>query len=326
MNDDPTARALALLSCLTSRAHWTGQELATRLGVTTRTVRRDVERLRRLGYRIDATSGVQGGYRLTSGASPAPLFLDADEAVALVTALLAATGDQATGMVDASLRALAKLHHLLPTRLVGAADAVRTAARSAQIGQAPAVDPHVIAVLAECCRDAAAVRFSYRRRDGEPSARRVEPNTLVTVRRVWYLVAFDLDRADWRTFRVDRIDGAVERTGHGAPSRALPTGDPMAFVAASLAEIPYEHTATLDVALPRDRLLSLARGLNPRRVDERGRRACRVRLGAAELDELVRQIVDIVAIGPVTVLDAAPAVLHATEQLADTLATAAKHG
>ena len=177
-------------------------------------------------------------------------------------------------------------------------------------------------MLAECCRDAAAVRFAYHRRDGEPSARRVEPNALVTVRSVWYLVAYDLDRADWRLFRIDRIAGAVERTGHGAPRRSLPNGDPLAFVGASLADMPYEHTAILDVAAARDDLLARLRWLNPRRVDERGRRACRVRLGAADLDELTRQIVDVVTSGAVGAIDAAPDVLAHLERVAAALARA----
>ena len=241
----------------------------------------------------------------------------------MVTALLAASADETTGMVDASLRALAKLHHVLPAPVAGAADAVRTTARAASLGQAPPVDPQVVAVLAECCRDAAAVRFAYQRRDGEPSVRRVEPNALVTVRSVWYLVAYDLDRADWRLFRVDRIAGAVERTGHGAPHRSLPTGDPLAFVGASLAAMPYEHTATLDVAAARDDVLARVRWLNPRRVDERGRRACRIRLGAADLDELTRQVVDVVTSGAITVIDARADVRRHLGRVAAALADAA---
>jgi predicted DNA-binding transcriptional regulator YafY len=135
--DDPTGRALALLSLLTARAHWSGGELAARLGVTTRTVRRDVERLRRLGYEIDAAAGTEGGYRLRAGAVVPPLFLDPDEAVAVVTALLAAAGDGTTGMVEASQRALAKLHHVLPAGVRGRADAVRRAARSPSAGRPP---------------------------------------------------------------------------------------------------------------------------------------------------------------------------------------------
>jgi predicted DNA-binding transcriptional regulator YafY len=307
--DDPTGRALALLSCFTSRSHWSGGELATRLGVTTRTLRRDVERLRGLGYAIDAAPGTAGGYRLQGGGAAAPpLFLDADEAVAAVTALLAAAENQTTGMVDASLRALAKLHHVLPAAVRRRADAVRTAARTASIGHAPTVDPQHVAVLAEACRDAVGVRFDYRARDGTPSRRRVEPNALVTVRSTWYLVGFDLDRDDWRMFRVDRLSGDVARTGHGASRRALPGGDPLAFVGASLADMPHAHHVDVELAVGRDAALAANAWLNPRRVVAVGRRACRAHLAADELTELTRQVVDLVATGPVTSMRAEPAV------------------
>jgi len=236
-----------------------------------------------------------------------------------VTALLAATGAQTTGMVDASVRALAKLHHVLPPSTVGSAAAVRAAAHTPSFGRGPEVDPHVVALLAESCRDAAAVRFAYERRDGESAQRRVEPHSLVTVRSVWYLIAYDLDRADWRMFRLDRIAGSVERTGHGAPRRALPTGDPLAFVAASLADMPFDYTATLDVAAAAHDVLGRLPWLNARRVDDRGRRACRVRLGASDLDELTSQVVDVIALGHATSIDAPPAVVAHLERVAAAL-------
>jgi predicted DNA-binding transcriptional regulator YafY len=315
--DDPTARALALLSCLTARAHWSGGELAERLGVTTRTVRRDVERLRRLGYDIDASAGTDGGYRLRASGQVPPLFLDDDEAVAVVTALLAAAGEQ--GMADASTRALAKLHHVLPARVQGRAEAVRRAARSVTGGRAPTVDPGHVAVLAECCRDGVAVRFGYVDRSAAATARRVEPNALVTVRNVWYLVAFDLDRDDWRAFRLDRIAGAVERTGHGSRRRTVPGGDPLSYLGASLAAMPYEHTAALELDEGADVVLARLGWLNPRRVDSTGRRSCRVRLGAADVDELARQIVDVLAGGTVREVAATDAVHAHLHGLAQTL-------
>ncbi len=299
---DPAGRALALLSSLTGRAHWSGTELAARLGVTTRTVRRDVDRLRRLGYEIEASSGTEGGYRLRAGAVVPPLFLDADEAVAVVTALLAAAGNATTGMVDASTRALAKLHHVLPAAVQGRAEAVRRAARIASIGQAPAVDPTRVATLAESCRDGVSIRFDYRARDGRPSRRRVEPNALVTVRSVWYLVAYDLDRRDWRAFRVDRMGGEIERTGHGVTRRTVPGGDPVTFLGASLAEMTYVHTATMDLAIDRDAALARLRWLNPMRVEAIGDASCRIQLGAADLAELTRQVVDVMGLGATTTL------------------------
>jgi predicted DNA-binding transcriptional regulator YafY len=301
--DDPTGRALTLLARLTSRPHWSGGELAGHLGVTTRTVRRDIERLRRLGYDIDASPGTDGGYRLRAGAAVAPVFLDGEESVAIVTALLAAVATESTGMVDASLRALAKLHHVVPAPARGSVDAVQRATRSVARGQGPAVSPRDVAALAEACRDGRAVRFGYRRRDGEPSQRRVEPHALVTVQRVWYLIGYDLDRTDWRLFRVDRMQD-VEVTGHGMSRRPLPGGDAMAFLGASLAEMPYPFNASLEIGRPAVDVLDALGWLNPRRVEEVGRGRCRVRLGAATVEDLVEELLDVVRLGAPTTITA----------------------
>jgi len=305
--DDPTGRALALLARLTGRPHWSGPELAGHLGVTTRTVRRDVERLRRLGYDIDASPGTDGGYRLRAGGTVAPVFLDDDESVAIVTALLAAVATEATGMVDASLQALAKLHHVVPAPARGSVDAVQRTTRSVVGGRGPAVAPRDVAALAEACRDARAVRFGYRRRDGEASQRRVEPHALVTVRNVWYLIGYDLDRADWRLFRVDRMQ-EVEVTGHGTSRRALPGGDAMSFLAASLAEMPYPFNAEVEVERPVDRVLDALGWLNPRRAEAIGRHRCRLRLGAATVEDLVEELIDVVRLGAPTTITAPPPV------------------
>ena len=306
--DDPTARALTLLSCFTGRAHWTGAELATRLAITTRTLRRDIERLRALGYDIDSSSGTDGGYRLRSGGDVPPLFFESDEAVAVVAALLAAVGDQTTGMVDASTRALAKLHHVLPTALRRRADAVRTSSQITAIGRAPVTEPQAIATLAESCRDAVAVRFAYRRRDGTLSDRRVEPNSLVTVRSVWYLVAWDLDRDDWRTFRVDRVDGPIEPTGHGARRRVVRGGDALAYLGESLAAMPYDHNVAIEIGADSDRVLASVKWLNPRRVDAVGDGRCTVRLGADDVQSVVRDVCDIVVSCPVEGVRSSPEV------------------
>jgi predicted DNA-binding transcriptional regulator YafY len=316
--DDPTGRALALLARLTSRPHWSGAELAGHLGVTTRTVRRDIERLRRLGYDIDAAPGTDGGYRLRAGATAAPVFLDGDESVAIVTALLAAVATESTGMVDASLRALAKLHHVVPAPARGSVDAVQRSTRSIARGSGPTVAPADVAALAEACRDGRAVRFGYRARDGAPSQRRVEPNALVTVRAVWYLIAYDLDRRDWRLFRVDRMQD-VEVTGHGTSRRPLPGGDAMSFLAASLADMPYPFNATVDVDRPADAVLAALGWLNPRRVEAGGRRRCRLRLGAASVEDLVEELLDVVRLGaPMTITS--PAAVR--ERLAEVAAAA----
>jgi predicted DNA-binding transcriptional regulator YafY len=246
--------------------------------------------------------------------------------VAVVTALLSAAGDETTGMVDSSMRALAKLHHVLPAAVQRRADAVRQTARSIALGTAPAVDPEAIAVLAEASRDGAGVRFDYETRHGTPSRRRVEPNALVTVRSVWYLIAFDLDRDDWRLFRVDRIAGAVERTGHGAPRRTPPGGDPLAFLGASLASMPNVHHAVVHLAVPSATALAAMRWLNPRRVTSTGRRACRAQLGADELVDLTREILDLLQAGMVVSIDADPAVRAHLSGLARSVSAAIGDG
>lgn len=317
--DDPAGRALALLSCLSSRQQWTGHELAHRLRVTPRTVRRDVDRLRRLGYQIDSASGTDGGYRLRGGVVPPPVFLDQDEAIAVVTALMTSARDQASGMERAALGALAKLHLVLPTPIHGAADAVRRTARTARPTPTSNVEPRVLARLAECCRDRVAIRFDYLDRGGEASQRRAEPHTLVTALGVWYLVAYDLGRADWRTFRVDRIAGDVEATGHSVAARDVPHGDPVAYLGRSLAAIPYDHHVELDVAVGAPALQAAVGWLNPARVTARGQRACTVRLGARRLPELARQVVEVVAAGRVTELRAPAAVTDHLAGLADVL-------
>ena len=313
--DDPTGRALTLLARLTSRPHWSGAELAGHLGVTTRTVRRDIERLRRLGYDIDASPGTDGGYRLRAGDTVAPVFLDGDESVAIVTALLAAVATEGTGMVDASLRALAKLHHVVPAPARGSVDAVQRTTRSVVRGRGPSVAPGDVAALAEACRDGRAVRFGYRRRDGEPSQRRVEPNALVTVQSVWYLIAYDLDRRDWRLFRVDRMQD-VDVTGHGTSRRPLPGGDAMAFLGASLAEMPYPFNAEVEVQRPAAAVVEALVWLNPRRVEALDRRRCRLRLGGADVEALVEELLDVVRLGAPTTITAPPEVRERLAEVA----------
>jgi predicted DNA-binding transcriptional regulator YafY len=145
------------------------------------------------------------------------------------------------------------------------------------------------------------VRFGYRRRDGEPSQRRVEPNALVTVQSVWYLIAYDLDRRDWRLFRVDRMQD-VEVTGHGTSRRPLPGGDAMAFLGASLAEMPYPFNAEVEVQRPAAAVLEALAWLNPRRVEGTDRRRCRLRLGGADVESLVEELLDVVRLGaPMTI-------------------------
>ena len=204
---DPTARALRLLSLLQTYKFWSGEELAAQLEVSPRTLRRDVDRLRELGYPVDATTGANGGYRLAAGAHLPPLLLDDDEAVAIAVGLRAAAGASIEGIEETSVRALAKLEQVLPDRLRRRVNAVHTNVSSMQWGVDTAtVDADALAVLALACRDNEQVRFDYRRRDGDEAQRLVEPHNLVSAGRRWYLVGWDVRREDWRTFRLDRLD------------------------------------------------------------------------------------------------------------------------
>jgi predicted DNA-binding transcriptional regulator YafY len=227
-----SARLLALLSLLQQRREWSGPELADRLEVGPRTIRRDVDKLRGLGYPVEAAPGVSGGYRLGAGATLPPLLLDDAEAVAVVVGLRSAASGSIGGMEETSVRALAKLEQLLPDRLRRRVRALGDATSAFSV-DGPRVDPDLLALLAGACRDRVVLRFAYTSRDGGESRRAAEPCALVHSGQRWYLVAFDRDRDDWRTFRVDRIAGAPAVAGR-ATRREVPGGDPAAFVKASL--------------------------------------------------------------------------------------------
>jgi predicted DNA-binding transcriptional regulator YafY len=242
---DPTARALRLLSLLQTYKFWSGAELSTRLEISPRTLRRDVDRLRELGYPVDATPGAAGGYRLAAGAHLPPLLLDDDEAVAIAVGLRAAAGASIEGIEEISVRALAKLEQVLPDRLRRRVNAVHSNVSSMRWGvDSPTVDADALAVLALACRDNEQVRFDYRRRDGDESQRLVEPHNLVSAGRRWYLVAWDVRRAGWRTFRLDRLD-TPRLGGVRFRPRALPATDAAAFVAASMTAMPVPFRATI---------------------------------------------------------------------------------
>jgi len=202
---ETSARLLRLLSLLQARREWAGPELAERLGVGVRTVRRDVERLRRLGYPVEATRGVAGGYRLGPGAEIPPLLLDEEEAVAVAVGLRTAARVGVAGIEETSVRALAKLERVMPSRLRRRINALG-AATVPYAFTGPAVDAEVLATIAAACRDHERLRFRYRSHDGVSTGRLVEPHRLVHTGRRWYLVAWDTARADWRTFRVDRLE------------------------------------------------------------------------------------------------------------------------
>jgi predicted DNA-binding transcriptional regulator YafY len=223
-----SARLLALLSLLQVRREWTGQELADRLEVGPRTIRRDIDKLRSLGYPIEAAPGVAGGYRLGNGGELPPLLLDDAEAVAVAVGLRTAAAGGIAGIEETSVRALTKLEQVLPGRLRRRVNAL-SQATSAFGMEGPRIDPEVLATLAGACRDQVRLRFPYIARDDRATQRAVEPVAVVYSGHRWYLVAFDLDRDDWRTFRIDRIRGRV-RGGERGRRRVVPGGDPAAFV------------------------------------------------------------------------------------------------
>ncbi|GII92468.1 helix-turn-helix transcriptional regulator [Sinosporangium siamense] len=201
---ETSVRLLRLLSLLMSRRDWSGADLADRLGVTTRTVRNDIERLRILGYQVHSSTGTAGGYRLTAGSALPPLLLDDDEAVAVALGLAAAAAGTVAGIQEPSVRALAKLEMTLPGRLRHRVDALRSATVSAA-GGGPVADAETLTGIAAAVRDHEQLRFDYRGHDGRTGSRKAEPHRLVYTGRRWYLMAFDVDRQDWRVFRADRI-------------------------------------------------------------------------------------------------------------------------
>ena len=243
-----SARLLRLLSLFQARRYWSGADLADRLDVTARTLRRDVDRLRSLGYPVHSTSGTAGGYQLGAGANLPPLLLDDDEAVAVALGLRTSASGSVGGIEEASVRALLKLEQVLPPRLRQRVAALHGFIEPLR-GRGPTVDAERLSAIAGACRDHEAIRFVYHDRAGTPSARTVEPHRLVHTGYRWYLVAWDLARKDWRTFRVDRIEGKLKTSTRFMP-RKPPGGDFAAFVSKSLASVPYPIRARVTLQAP----------------------------------------------------------------------------
>jgi predicted DNA-binding transcriptional regulator YafY len=242
-----SARMLQLLSLLQTHRYWPGGELAERLEVSDRTLRRDVDRLRELGYPVHAVRGVAGGYQLQAGAAMPPLLLDDEEAVAIVVGLRAAASGMVDGIEDTSVRALGKIVQVMPPRLRRQVDALQSYSVPAGFGSmsgGPTIDPDVLTALAQACRDDERLRFGYRTREGDAMPRSVEPHRLVSVGRRWYLVAWDLTRHDWRSFRVDRMSDAAP-TGVRFRQRELPAADAAEFVQSGLRSIPQRFHVSL---------------------------------------------------------------------------------
>ncbi len=243
---DPTARALTLLSLLQTHRHWSGSELADRLGVSARTVRRDVDRLRELGYPVEAAPGIDGGYQLAAGAHLPPLVVDDDEAVALAIGLRAAAGASIEDIEETTLRVMAKLEQILPAHVRRRVEALNTNVESLRWNPTVVVPPASLGLLAGACRDREEVRFDYTRRDGEASARLVQPLQLVSVGHRWYLVAWDVRRNDWRTFRIDRME-EPRLGGVRFEPRELPGGSAADFVSAGLKQATATHVAAVEL-------------------------------------------------------------------------------
>lgn len=252
---ETSARLLRLLSLLQTPRDWTGTELADRLGVSPRTVRNDVDKLRELGYPVLATRGPAGGYRLGAGAAMPPLLLDDEEAVAVAVGLRTAAGGAVAGIEDAALRALSKLEQVLPSRLRSRVGTLQSVITPVPAVSAPVVDPDVLTAIAMACRSRERLRFSYLSHDGTPSDRDAEPYQLVNWGRRWYLVAFDVRRGDWRTFRVDRITVRTPGGGRFTP-RPLPSDDLAAWVSRRVATAGWRYRARVTVVAPADTLLA----------------------------------------------------------------------
>jgi predicted DNA-binding transcriptional regulator YafY len=245
-----SSRTLRLLSLLQTHRYWPGDELAERLAVSVRTLRRDIDRLRELGYPVEEHRGVDGGYQLAAGAALPPLVLDDEEAVALAVGLQAAIQGSVAGIAESSVRALAKVAQVMPPRLRRRVDALRAMTEPAMWGgTGPTVAPEVLTSIAQACRDTERLRFTYTARGGEHTDRHVEPHRLVLLGRRWYLVAYDLTRHDWRSFRLDRLR-EPHGTGARFRSRELPADDAATFVRGGIDNLPAPYAVEALIHAP----------------------------------------------------------------------------
>lgn len=246
------SRTLRLLSLLQAQRSWSGAALAGRLGVSTRTLRRDVDRLCDLGYPVESQRGVDGGYRLAPGAALPPLVLEDDEAVALAVGLIGAVNSPIAGTAEASVRALGKVVQVMPKRLRRQVEDLRSMTEPAAWSPpATPVDPEILTTVARACHDEERVELDYVAADGARTRRRVEPHRLVSLERNWYLVAYDPDRGDWRTFRIDRVS-APRATGSRFAPRPLPADDAAAFVRAGITQAPRTLAVQATIDAPAD--------------------------------------------------------------------------
>jgi predicted DNA-binding transcriptional regulator YafY len=276
-------RMLQLLSLLQTHRYWPGAELADRLQVSPRTLRRDIDRLRELGYPVQAQRGAEGGYQLAAGAVLPPLVVDDEEAVALAVGLQAAAQHAVEGIAESSVRALAKVVQVMPARLRRRVEALSAMTEPASWGGATriSVDPGTLTSVALACRDSERLEFRYTAADGQRTSRQVEPHRLVSLARRWYLVGYDLDRHDWRSFRLDRLT-APRGTGARFRPRELPAADAVGFVRAGIDNVRAAYDIEVVVAAPaaavRERVGRWCT------VEDIGAARCRLRMTADSLD------------------------------------------
>lgn len=275
---------LQLLGLLQSRRVWSGDELAERLGVTGRSVRRDVERLRDLGYPVHASKGHGGGYQLGAGAALPPLLLDPEEAVAMAVCLRVAAGGSVAGVGESALRALSKLDQVMPARLRSQVSAVHDATVTLTSGQSDTpVEPDVLMTLARACRDHEHVTSGYVDLRGNTTQRRLEPYQLVTTGRRWYLLCFDRDRDDWRTLRLDRM-ADVRALGSTFIPREAP--DAASYVRRSISSFPYRYVAKVRFAAPQHVVAQVFSAASAD-IEPDGDDACIVTTGADDPERMV---------------------------------------
>lgn len=316
-----TSRLLRLLSLLQSRREWTGAELAERLEVTGRTVRRDIDHLRELGYPIHGTTGLAGGYHLESGRHLPPLLLDDEEAIAIAAGLRTAAGAGIAGVDEASIRALAKLEQLLPSRLSLQIDAAAAATSAVAVPAGTQLDPLTLGTVAAACRDHEMLAFDYRTRQGHTGRRRVEPHSLVAVTGLWYLVAYDPGQGDWRVYRLDRVTAPSPTRNHFTP-RPLPASDPAEFLRQRLRRAPYRYQVTTTVSLGAAAVRSRLPRLLPTRLRVRGPDRCEIDLSDDSIGSLVS---DLARLEAELHLDGPPETLDAIARASRRLLDAAIH-
>jgi len=290
MSEATSSRLLELLTLLQTRRDWVGDELARRLEVSGRTIRRDVERLRRLGYPVESLTGPAGGYRLRAGSAMPPLLLDDEEAIAIAVGLRTAARASVAGIEESAVRALVKLEQVLPAHLRRRVGALGSATFTLP-ATGPTVDPQHLTAIAAACRDSECLRFAYQRRDGTRSRREVEPHSLLNYGRRWYLVAWDRRREDWRTFRIDRLAGPAS-TGVRFKARTLPAKDAAAFVQTSITSAPNRYEAVVILHAP---ISAIGRRVPERRgsLEPIGSERCEYRTGDDDLSWLALRVASI---------------------------------